>query len=352
MSAADLARPEIRALSPYRPARQEPHGLRLHANEAPWTCDGARGLNRYPPIRPLALQERLAGHYGVPSGNLLVTRGTSEGIDLLVRAFCRPGVDSVIVTPPTFGMYRVYADIQGAAVVSVRLPRERSFALDVERVLQACHRHTRLVFLCSPNNPTGGLIDRADILRIADALLGRSLVVVDEAYVEFSGADSLARAAAGSSNLVVLRTLSKAFALAGARCGSVIGPADAIGLLGGVLAPYALSMPVIDCVLDALAPANLCTVEEAIAAIVRERERLAVALAEQPLVAGVWPSRANFLLVEFADAARARERLRARRILIREPEDGTLSDCARITVGTREENGRLIEALGASVEAA
>ncbi len=350
MSAAALARPEVLALEAYRPARQQPGALRLNANEAPWAFDGAPHLNRYPPVRPRGLHTRLAALYGVAESSVLATRGTSEAIDLLVRAFCRPGVDSVLVTPPTFGMYRVYAGIQGAAVLAAPL-RGEDFAFDADAVLAACNADTKLVFVCSPNNPTGGLVPRDDVLRLADARRGRSLVVVDEAYVEFSGTESLAAAAAESSNLVVLRTLSKALALAGARCGALIGPADVVELLDKLLAPYAFACPVIDQVEAALTRSGLQRAEAAARALVDERERLASALARSALVERVWPSRANFLLVRFADPARARACIGEHGILVREFDDAALAGCARITVGTREENERLLAAL-ASAEAA
>src|SRR5690606_9489303 len=265
--------------------------------------------------------------------------------------FCRPGVDSVLVTPPTFGMYRVYAGIQGAAVLAAPL-RGEDVAFDADAVLAACNADTKLVFVCSPNNPTGGLVPRDDVLRLADARRGRSLVVVDEAYVEFSGTESLAAAAAESSNLVVLRTLSKALALAGARCGALIGPADVVELLDKLLAPYAFACPVIDHVEAALTRSGLQRAEAAARALVDERERLASALARSALVERVWPSRANFLLVRFADPARARACIGEHGILVREFDDAALAGCARITVGTREENERLLAALASAEVAA
>jgi histidinol-phosphate aminotransferase len=352
--AARLARPEVRNLRPYTTARQEPGTLRLNANEAPSPAGGDRpGLNRYPPIRPQLLRDRLADYFGVSPDNLLATRGASEGIDLLVRTFCRPGSDNILITPPTFAMYRVYADMQAAGVVAVPLARERDFGFDVQRVLAGCDDNTRLVFVCSPNNPTGGPVSRSDILQLAEARKARSIVVVDEAYVEFSGADSLAKDAERLGNLVVLRTLSKALALAGARCGAVIGPAELVQLVGALLAPYAIATPVIDCVLEALAPRNLQRAQASIEGTIRERERLCTELARHPLVRKVWPSRANFLLVQFTDPVPVREALRERRILIREFEDDEdLADCARITVGSRDDNDRLLRTLAAIEEAA
>jgi histidinol-phosphate aminotransferase len=320
--------------------------VRLNANEAPWTTqlDGhGFALNRYPEIRPRLLQARLAERYGVLPDRLLVTRGSSEAIDLLLRAFCRPGVDNVVVTPPTFSMYRVYAEIQGAGVRSVPLLAENDFELDVDAVLESCDARTKLIFACSPNNPTGNLFPAAKPLALAGARSGQSLVVVDEAYVEFSGTESLAARSDLPDNVVVLRTLSKALALAGARCGAVIGCERLIGLLNGVLAPYALATPVIDCVLAALDRRNEVESRQACTGIVQERERLSRALAGNRKVVKVWPSRANFLLVKFQDLAAIQDLLRTHGVLIRDfPGDGALGDCARITVGSRAENDQLL----------
>lgn len=351
MTAETLARPEIRNLEAYSADMQESGTVRLNANEAPWAVqeDGySSPLNRYPEIRPLLLQENLARHYGVTPGSLLATRGSSEAIDLLVRAFCRPGVDNVVVTPPTFLLYRVYADIQGAEVIPAPLLAGNDFELDNDVVLEACTAETKLIFVCSPNNPTGGLVPRSQLIALADARKGKSLIVVDEAYIEFSEAESVTALAGEYDNLVVLRTLSKALALAGARCGAVVGSESLIRMLNGILAPYALATPVIDCVLDALTPEKMRLSQEACDRVVRERERLSQTLAGHRRTVKVWPSRANFLLVQFDDLATVRKSLQAKRILIREFDGQTgLANCARITVGTRTENDLLLEALGA-----
>src|SRR5690349_10504369 len=240
MSILDLARPEIVALKAYSHASWDPAFDRLHANELPWRAEtdpSQAGLNRYPEPHPHELAAALAALYGVPAANLLPGRGSDESIDLVVRAFCRAGVDNVILCPPTFGMYKVAAQIQGAAVREVPLLKERGYALDADGVLAACDANTRIVFLCSPNNPTGNTMEPAAVDRLLTALAKRALVVVDEAYIEFSGEQSLATALAKYPNLVVLRTLSKAFGLAGARVGSLIAQAAVIELLGKVIPP-------------------------------------------------------------------------------------------------------------------
>ena len=236
MSTARLARPEIRALRPYTTSTPAETFIRLNANESPAAVDtgSAEGINRYPSIRPVALTEKLAANYGVTADNILVTRGSSEGIDLLLRTFCSAGKDSVLLTPPVFELYETYASVQGARCIKVPLQTEHDFALDFDAVLSACDESTKLIFLCSPNNPVGTVIPREQILDIVAARAGKSIVVIDEAYIEFSDRDSLAALVSDHENLVVLRTLSKALALAGARCGSVIAPSWLIELLKGV----------------------------------------------------------------------------------------------------------------------
>ena len=205
------ARPDIVALEPYRHAAWEPGLARLHANELPWRTpgdDSQDGLNRYPEPQPRALIERLAALYRSPTETLLATRGSDEAIDLLTRAFCRAGEDAVVVCPPTFGMYAAAARIQGARVVGVPLLSERGFALDAHAVLRACGSDVKLVFLCSPNNPTGNLLDATAILELADALGGSALVVVDQAYIEFAAGAAAEGLVPRAPNLAILRTLS------------------------------------------------------------------------------------------------------------------------------------------------
>src|SRR5512142_859954 len=178
----ELARPDIVALKAYEHAVWEPELERLHANELPWRAladESSAGLNRYPEPQPRALVERLAALYGVAPTSVLVGRGSDEAIDLLVRGFCRAGQDSVLVCPPTFGMYSVAARIQGAHVVSVPLRADRGFALDEDELLARCTADVKVVFLCSPNNPTGNLLDEQAILRIATELAGRAVIVID-----------------------------------------------------------------------------------------------------------------------------------------------------------------------------
>jgi len=345
MSVLDLARPEIIALKAYSHASWDPAFERLHANELPWRAETDRslaGLNRYPEPHPHELAARLAGLYGVEPARLLPGRGSDESIDLVVRGFCRAGLDNVIICPPTFGMYEVAANIQGAEVRKVPLLRERGFGLDVDAVLRTRDRNTKIVFLCSPNNPTGNSIDAGSIERLLDAFDG--LVVLDEAYVEFTGGDGFTSSVGRYANLVVLRTLSKAFGLAGARVGSLIAAPDIVSLLSKVIPPYSIPQPTIETVLATLAPAQLAIQRERVNQVRAERERLRTALAGAPGVIKVWPSDANFLLVDFADAEAALAAARSARLMIRDMRSVS-PHSLRISVGSPDQNDRLIRSL-------
>jgi histidinol-phosphate aminotransferase len=292
------------------------------------------------------LVERLAALYDVRPESVLVGRGSDEGIDLLVRGFCRSGHDRVIICPPTFGMYSVAARIQGADVVTVPLRADAGFALDIQAVLDRCTPDVKLVFLCSPNNPTGNLLSDDSILTLARALRGRAIIVVDEAYIEFSAAQSLARRIAELPHLAVLRTLSKAHALAGARCGTLIADPEIVSLLRKVIPPYAIAQETLEVVLKALAPDQLAVSQAHLATIQSERARMLAALPAAPNVTRVWPSDSNFILAEFTDATLALARARGARLLIRDVRGYPgLSRCLRITVGSPEQNDRLLDTL-------
>jgi histidinol-phosphate aminotransferase len=344
-----LVRPEILSLEPYAHAAWEAGVTRLHANELPWRSGGDEsmaGLNRYPEPQARAVIERLSALYQVPPEQLLICRGSDEAIDLLTRAFCRPREDGVLVCPPTFGMYATAALIQGAPVISVPLLPEQGFELDASRLLSHyCLSQVKLVFLCSPNNPTGNHLRESEILAVADGLEGRALLVVDEAYVEFSGRASLASHIARRPHLAVLRTLSKAHGLAGARLGTLIADPEVIALVRKLIAPYAVPQMILEAMTTLLSPQNLRTLPERMDRIRAERARLHQALEALPGVTAVLPSEANFLLARFTDPADALERARAAGLLVRDARSYPgLEDALRITVGTQEENDRLLEA--------
>ena len=347
MTIAELARAELRALQPYEAAQQVDDTIRLNANEAPWSSSAdrfRRPLNRYPEIRPARLARALGEYFGCDPARLLVTRGTSEAIDLLIRAFCREGKDNVVTTSPTFSMYAHYATVQGAEHRAVATMPGDDFAIETDAILAACDERTRLVFICSPNNPTGTLVSRMTLIDLLERRGEQSAIVVDEAYIEFSGEASTVELLDRYPNLVVLRTLSKALAFAGARCGAVMGPAEVIRILNAIQAPYAMSTPVVECVEDALQSAAIDEAKSRIAEIVVERERLMAALASFSCVQRVWPSAANFFLIKVNDAEVVLREARESGILLRD-FGRSLPDCIRITVGERSENERLLALL-------
>lgn len=343
-----LARPEIRALVPAAAHSQSAaSAVRLHANENPWPDEAdvsPTALNRYFDGQPQALVDALAAHYGTDPARVLVTRGSDEAIDLLVRAFCRAGEDRILVCPPTFGMYRFSAEVQGAGVLAVPLAGDSR--LDAEALIRRWTPDVKVVFLCSPNNPTGNALAPDSVERVLTALAGRAIVAIDEAYLEFSGQPGFLDALPRHPGLVILRTLSKAHGLAGARCGVAIAAPALVELLGRIMPPYALPGPTVAAAIDALRPERLARTRRRIREIVVERERLRQALAALPVVARVFPSEANFLLVEFADAGRALGAAAADGFLLRDfSRQPGLARCLRITIGSRAENDRLLAAL-------
>ena len=350
----ELARPEIRTLKAYEHATWEPGLIRLHANELPWRTrfDASEaGLNRYPEPHPYELTAALAHFHGIEAARVLATRGSDEAIDLLIRSYCRAGSDAVIICPPTFGMYAVAARIQGAAVIEVPLRREAGYACDFDAIRAQCTGHpetgrVKLVFLCSPNNPTGNRFERTAILALARDLQGHALLVIDEAYVEFADEPSLLSELSSVPGLVLLRTLSKAYALAGARCGVLIAHADVVALLRKVIQPYAVTQLTIETVLRALSPAALEEMRAHAATIRSERARVAAALSAHRGVRRVWPSQANFLLVEFEDALAALASAHAAGILVRDLRAALKpAEALRLSIGSPEQNDRLLASL-------
>lgn len=352
MSILKLARPEILKIQPYSSARTESAmaEVMLNANEAPWAPPGipmplqGRSLNRYPDPQPRELLARMAELYSVDESRILIGRGSDEAIDLLTRAFCRPGMDAIAVLPPTFGMYAVCASIQGAKCIQI--PLDRRFAIDVDVLLENLPAPVKIVFLCTPNNPTGSATSLDSIERIASALSERALVIVDEAYIEFADLPSASTLLGRHENLGVLRTLSKAWALAGARVGCLLADAEVISLLRRIMPPYPLPTPSIVAALAALNAEGLELTRQRIGLIVSERDRMAAALGRLPSVIEVLPSQANFLCVRFDDAPRIQRNLQRSGVIVRDVgRHPRLEGYLRISIGSREENSRLLEVL-------
>lgn len=354
-----LVRPDLRDFAGYKSARSEALSgdVWLNANESAWAnpADGDGRSRRYPDPQPPALRARLADLYGVAPAALLVGRGSDEAIDLLVRVLCVPGQDAIVVTPPVFGMYAVCARLQGAPVIEVPLvDGAAGFSADLDAIRDAAlARRAKLVFLCSPSNPAGSAIPLADIAALASALEGKAVVVVDEAYGEFADGPSATTLLATHSNIAVLRTLSKAHALAAARIGVVIAHEDLIAVLQRCQAPYPVPTPCADLALEGLSDAALAQTRERIALVRRERGRLHDALARTPGVARVYPSQGNYLLARFDDAETVFRALLAAGVVVRDQRAAPqLGDALRITVGSSPQNDRVIAALNAREQAA
>jgi histidinol-phosphate aminotransferase len=348
-SVLDLARPDLRSLRPYEPGAWEPGMTRLNANESAWRLPSdrsERGLNVYPPPRPAELRAALADYYRVAPEALLVTRGSSEAIDVLIRGFCRAGQDAILTTPPSFDMYRVYATIQGAGMQFAPLSRDDGFAFDVDGVLAAVDASTRIVFVCSPNNPTGTAAGRDNLMTLAKALAGRALLVVDAAYQEYADDQGLDAMLARYDHVAVLRTLSKFVALAGARCGALIADPAVVRFLENVLPPYTFPTPSIEIVLAALEKESLAVAGARISETKAERDRLTRALSDLDDVVEVYPSQANFVLVRVKDREAFSAAARRGGVLVRSfSGEASLADCVRITVGLPEDNAKLIAAV-------
>ncbi len=353
MSVLNLVRDDLRDFAGYASARRAnvTGHVWLNANESPWPSPadvGDQALNRYPEPQPMALRSRMAALYGVSEDSLLITRGSDEGIDLLVRAFCRAGIDGIATAPPTFGMYAVCARVQNAAVFPVPLrDGVPAFSLDEQALLATvANNPVKLVFLCSPANPTGQALPLTQVRTLATALQGRAVLVIDEAYGEFSPINSATTLLPEFDNIVVLRTLSKAYALAGARIGGVMATPDLISLLRNLIAPYPVPAPCAALALAALEPEAVAMAERRLAISLSERQRVELALASLPGISRVYESAGNYLLVRFADAETAFARLLAAGVVVRDMRAVPgLDDALRISIGSPAENDALLSAL-------
>lgn len=359
----DLVREDLRAFAGYSSARSHKveGSIWLNANESPWNnpADDDGDVRRYPQPQPEALRTALAGLYGVKPEQLLIGRGSDEAIDLLVRALCRAERDAVVIAPPVFGMYAVCARLQNAPLVEAPLiDRNDAWVTDLAAIRDlAIARRAKLVFLCSPGNPTGELITLSAVRALAQALAGRALVVVDEAYIEYADAPSAATLIDEYPNVAVLRTLSKLHALAGARIGCLLADPALIEVLRRCQAPYPVPAPCTELALRALTPDAIAEAERRAAVVRDERERMFVALQALPGVRRVYRSAGNFLLARFDNAEAAYRNLLAAGVVVRDMRATQgLGDALRITVGQPEENDAVFAALAptpqASAEAA
>ena len=333
-----LARPNIRNLAPYSTVRDECQvkiGSFLDANENPFN----NGYNRYPDPRQLELKSLISKIKAVPVRNMFIGNGSDEAIDLCFRVFCEPGIDNAVSIAPTYGMYKVAADINNVQMRQVVLGAD--FSLPKDELLAACDANTKLMFVCSPNNPTGNAFPLEDILYLAEKFDG--MLVVDEAYIDFSSQPSLAGYIKEYPNLIVLQTLSKAYGLAALRLGLAFADERTMSMFANVKYPYNISLAGMEKAMSLLRRDVSAEVE----AVMAERGRMAQALAELPRVRKVWPSDANFLLVQVDDAKAMYDELLDAQVIVRDRSRVLgCEGCLRITVGTKEENDKVLAVIG------
>ncbi|WP_054180306.1 histidinol-phosphate transaminase [Trabulsiella odontotermitis] len=350
MSIEDLARENVRNLTPYQSARRlgGKGDVWLNANEFPTAVPFSltqQTLNRYPECQPKAVIDNYARYAGVKPEQVLVSRGADEGIELLIRAFCEPGKDAILFCPPTYGMYSVSAETFGVEYRTVQATE--GWQLDLPAIAEKLEG-VKLVYVCSPNNPTGQIINPQDMRDLLEMTRGKALVVADEAYIEFCPQATLVNWLEEYPHLVVLRTLSKAFALAGLRCGFTLASEAVIGLLMKVIAPYPLSTPVADIAAQALSPDGIVAMRQRVTQVIDERQYLISQLRDIPCVEQVFDSETNYILVRITASSAVFKSLWDQGIILRDQNrQPTLSGCLRITIGTRGESQRVIDALRA-----
>ncbi|MEJ5071340.1 histidinol-phosphate transaminase [Enterobacter ludwigii] len=350
MSIEELARKNVRDLTPYQSARRlgGKGDVWLNANEFPTAVSfdlSQQTLNRYPECQPKAVIENYAHYAGLKPEQVLVSRGADEGIELLIRAFCEPGQDAILFCPPTYGMYSVSAETFGVEYRTV--PALENWQLDLQAIADKLDR-VKVVYVCSPNNPTGQIINPQDFRVLLEMTRGKALVVADEAYIEFCPQATLTGWITEYPHLVVLRTLSKAFALAGLRCGFTLASEEVIALLMKVIAPYPLSTPVADIAAQALSPLGINAMRDRVAQILEERQYLIKQLRDIACVEQVFDSETNYILVRLTASSAVFKSLWDQGIILRDQnKQPSLSGCLRITIGTRDESQRVIDALRA-----
>jgi histidinol-phosphate aminotransferase len=338
-----LVRENIRKMTAYSSARHEFSGAAtvfLDANENSFGSPLNESYNRYPDPLQSKVKEKLSSIKGLPAQNIFLGNGSDEAIDLLFRIFCEPGKDNVLIFPPTYGMYEVCAEMNDVQLKKV--PLTIDYQLDLEAIEEAIDPFTKIIFICSPNNPTGNSINRADVELILNNFAG--LVVIDEAYINYSKQKTFTPEITEYPNLIILQTLSKAWGLAGLRLGMAFAIEPVIRYMNKVKYPYNINTASQQLALEALE--NISTVNEWIQITVQQRESLKEDLLKLPFTETVYPSDANFLLVKMKEARKIYEFLSGKGIIVRDRSKVILcDDCLRITIGTPEENQQLLTVL-------
>ena len=345
---ASIARKTVLDFKAYSARGGATGALHLDANESPWTpppVAGAEGFNRYPEQQPAGLRTRLADLYGVRPEQIMIGRGADEAIEVLLRTFCEAGQDSILVCPPTFGYYETCAAIQGAGIIKAPLRPDFSYNADlIKSKIKRAGAGLKMAFLCSPNNPTGNIIEPKTVMDLC-AAFPEILIVIDEAYEEFSSQGSFASQIDDYPNLVVLRTLSKAYSLAGVRLGTAIADPRIIDLMLKALPPYPIARPVEVAVMNALTPAAMPVHEARLKLWKSEKMRMAKALKASPYVNTIFPSEANFLLLDIIDDEALLSALRKYQVKIRDFRQA-LPGKMRISIGSPAENDVALAAFG------
>lgn len=338
-----LVRENIKKMTPYSSARHEFSGaatIFLDANENSFGSPLPQNYNRYPDPLQLSLKEKISNIKGIPVQNIFLGNGSDEAIDLLFRIFCEPGKDNIIIFPPTYGMYEVCAEVNNVEVKKV--PLTASFQLDLDAIEASVDENTKLIFVCSPNNPTGNSINRGDIEVLLNSFDG--ILVIDEAYINYARQKTFIPELTEYPNLVILQTLSKAWGLAGLRLGMAFAGQPVIDYMNKVKYPYNINTATQQLALEALG--NISSVNNWTKTTVDQKEFLQAELFKLSITQTVYPSDANFILVQLTGAKKIYEYLSAKGIIVRDRSKVILcDDCLRITIGTPEENKQLIEAL-------
>lgn len=349
--AEQLQRPHLAALTPYASARRSMSGdgVWLNANEAPYTpSNGVDGtaLNRYPSFQSDTLNSRYADYAGVELTQVLSCRGSDEAIDLLIRSFCEPGRDGIMITTPTYGMYAISAQTHGANVIDVPLVADADGALQLDtQAMLAALDNVKLIFICNPSNPLGNTVNREALAAFIEAVGSRALVVVDEAYIEYT-TQSTAQWLSRYPQLVVLRTLSKAFGLAAIRCGFALANRDVIEVLRKVIAPYPMPQPSLQAAIAAVGPEGISAMRALVDDTQALRDQFVQWVSNKPWALRVWPSCTNFVLINVPDAGQLVSECAAKGVLIRnQSAQRGLNNTVRVSIGSAAEMQQLMEVL-------
>ena len=351
MNIKDLVRPEVLNLKPYVPAKKVLDKVRLNANESPYsvTKSASEGfLNLYPDARPDQIRSAVSCYLDLPIENIVITRGSTEAIDVAIRTFCIPKKDGILVFPPTFEMYKFYADVQGIQMHTILLDDQNGYALDMKAIEMFDPNQSKLTFICSPSNPLGHRLSNESIYRVCDHFSKSGLIVLDGAYAEFDDDNIYENILSRFENVIMLRTLSKAFGLAGVRCGALISSEEICQYIERVIPPYSFSTPAVNSVIESLSDDGIKKSQRNIKVILDDRKWLSQELESLSDVMEVYPSHTNFILVRVSDAKEFCQKAKDSGFLLRDVSyQPLLNNCVRITVGNTDQNQKLINGLRA-----